>query len=72
MNKNNLQSVIEAAWQDRELLKQNEVRDAVAEVMKGLDEGTLRVADPEGEGIWKVNEWVKQAVLLNFQYSRRI
>ena len=44
MNKNNLQSLIEAAWQDRELLKQTEVRDAVAEVMKGLDEGTLRVA----------------------------
>ena len=34
------------------------------------DEGAgrrgLRVAEPEGEGGWKVNEWVKQAVLLNF------
>ena len=66
MNKNNLQSLIEAAWQDQELLKQTEVRDAVAQVMKGLDEGTLRVAQPEGEGVWNVNEWVKQAVLLNF------
>ena len=66
MNKNNLQSLIEAAWQDRELLKQTEVRDAVAKVMKGLDEGALRVAQPEGEGVWSVNEWVKQAVLLNF------
>ena len=66
MNKNNLQTVIEAAWQDRELLKQTEVRNAIAEVMKGLDEGALRVAEPEGEGVWKVNEWVKQAVLLNF------
>ena len=66
MIENNLQSLIEAAWQDRELLKQPEVRRAIAEVMKGLDEGTLRVAQPEEEGIWKVNEWVKQAVLLNF------
>ena len=66
MNKNNLQSVIESAWQDRELLKQTEVRDAVAEVMRGLDEGTLRVAESKGQGVWKVNEWVKQAVLLNF------
>jgi len=66
MNKNNLQSLIEAAWQDRELLKQTEVRDAVAEVMKGLDEGALRVAQPKGGGVWSVNEWVKQAVLLNF------
>ena len=31
--------------------------------MKGLDEGTLQVAQPEGEGVWSVNEWVKQAVL---------
>ena len=29
-------------------------------------EGRLRVAQPEGEGVWSVNEWVKQAVLLNF------
>ena len=66
MNENNLRTLIEAAWQDRALLKQTEVREAIASVMKGLDEGGLRVAEPEGEGGWKVNEWVKQAVLLNF------
>ena len=66
MNENNLKTLIEAAWQDRALLKQTEVREAIASVMKVLDEGELRVAEPEGEGGWKVNEWVKQAVLLNF------
>ena len=66
MNENNLRTLIETAWQNRDLLKKSEVREAIAEVMKGLDEGVLRVAQPEGEGKWKVNEWVKQAVLLNF------
>ena len=48
------------------LLDQTETRQAVADVMQGLDEGKLRVAEPLGDSEWQVNEWVKQAVLLNF------
>ncbi|MEE2919443.1 MAG: 2,3,4,5-tetrahydropyridine-2,6-dicarboxylate N-succinyltransferase [Bacteroidota bacterium] len=66
MNEKNLRNLIESAWNDRGLLKRTEVKNAVAEVMQGLDEGKLRVAEPKGEGVWIVNEWVKQAVLLNF------
>ena len=66
MNEIALRDQIVAAWSDRSLLQQDSVRDAVAEVMRALDKGALRVAQPESDGSWKVNEWVKQAVLLNF------
>lgn len=56
---------IEAAWERRELLAQEEVRAAIAEVIDLLDKGMLRVAEP-GPGGWKLNEWVKKAVILYF------
>lgn len=66
MDLNSMKAVVERAWEDRSLLDQTETRQAVADVMQGLDEGKLRVAEPLGDGEWQVNEWVKQAVLLNF------
>ena len=66
MNEIELRTLVEAAWADRSLVEQKDVRNAVAEVMSRLDRGTLRVAQPEPSGEWTVNEWVKQAVLLNF------
>ena len=66
MDWNSMKAVVERAWEDRDLLDQTETRQAVADVMQGLDEGKLRVAEPLGDGEWQVNEWVKQAVLLNF------
>jgi 2,3,4,5-tetrahydropyridine-2,6-dicarboxylate N-succinyltransferase len=60
-----LKELIEKAWLDRELLKSKEAQDGVREVVKLLDLGKLRVAEPEGEG-WKVNEWIKKAVILYF------
>ena len=66
MNEIELRTLVEAAWADRSLVEQEDVRNAVAEVMSRLDRGTLRVAQPEPSGEWTVNEWVKQAVLLNF------
>jgi len=44
-----------------------EVREAVAEAINLLDAGKLRVAEREGVGQWKVNEWLKKAVLLSFR-----
>ena len=66
MNENALRQLVEAAWNDRSLVQLEETRQAVTAVMKGLDDGSLRVAEPLGGGEWQVNEWVKQAVLLNF------
>jgi 2,3,4,5-tetrahydropyridine-2,6-dicarboxylate N-succinyltransferase len=60
-----LQEIIEKAWTDRELLKSEEVKTAVRQVIALLDKGHLRVAEPVAEG-WKVNEWVKKAVILYF------
>lgn len=60
-----LQEVIEKAWVDRELLKLSTTQHAVREVVSQLDQGKLRVAEPAGD-IWKVNEWVKKAVILYF------
>lgn len=59
------QDIIEQAFEKRELLSQADVRQAIAEVVEQLDKGRIRVAEPEN-GSWKVNEWVKKAVLLYF------
>ena len=72
MNASELKTQVESAWADRTLLQQQEVKDAIAEVMAGLDAGTLRVAQPIDDGTWQVNEWVKQAVLLNFPIQKMV
>lgn len=56
---------IEAAWNDRNLLKESETQEAIFEVVDQLDKGVLRVAEKEAEG-WKLNDWVKKAVILYF------
>ena len=67
---NALQTVIDAAFENRAQLSPAsappEVREAVAEVLRGLDAGTLRVAEKRA-GDWIVNQWVKKAVLLSFR-----
>ena len=57
--------LIVAAWDQREMLKDESVRRAVEEVIEALDKGVLRVAEPVGE-TWVVNEWIKKAVILYF------
>ncbi len=61
-----IQVNIESAWNDRRLLQEPFVAASVFEVMEKLDKGMLRVAEPDGEGGWKVNDWVKKAVILYF------
>ena len=63
-----VRQLIEAAWEDRSLLNDKKIQEAVALVVEQLDLGQLRVADPpsaEG-GDWTVNDWVKKAVVLFF------
>ncbi len=60
-----LKTLIEEAWQNRELLQANKHSDAVRAVIEEVDKGRLRVAHPE-DGKWVVNEWVKQAILMYF------
>ncbi len=69
-----LQKMINEAWNDRELLKDELYTDAVRNVIDKVDTGELRTAYPvsdalynkESSQVWKVNEWVKQAILMYF------
>ncbi len=57
--------LIEEAWDNRDLLNLQNTRDAIDAVIDGLDNGSLRVAEKEGDS-WKVNDWIKKAVILYF------
>src|SRR4051812_7052001 len=60
-----IRPLIEAAFGDRALLKDESHRAAVMDAVNALSEGTLRVASREPGG-WVVNAWLKQAILLYF------
>ena len=60
-----LQKLIQAAWANRELLKDADYANAVKLVIEEVDKGRLRTAEPTENG-WQVNEWVKQAILMYF------
>ena len=64
-----LQQTIEQIWDNRELLQNQESQDAIREVVKQLDLGQLRVAEPTDNG-WQVNEWVKKAVVMYFPIQK--
>ncbi len=57
--------IVNKAWKNRELIKNEEVKGTILEVINDLDLGKIRVAEPDGDD-WKVNEWVKKAVVLYF------
>ena len=60
-----LKQMIDEAWENRSLLREEIVQQTIREVIHLLDLGQLRVAEPTTDG-WKVNEWVKKAVVLYF------
>ncbi|KAB8155319.1 2,3,4,5-tetrahydropyridine-2,6-dicarboxylate N-succinyltransferase [Kordia sp. TARA_039_SRF] len=64
-----LQKTIENAWDNRDLLKNDDTQAAIRKVIDLLDVGELRVAEPTAEG-WQVNEWVKKAVVLYFPIQK--
>ncbi len=66
---NQLQEIIENAWDNRDLLKETKTQDAIREVIDLLDAGELRVAQPVGDQ-WQVNEWVKKGVVLYFPIQK--
>ncbi len=66
---NELRPIIEKAWDNRELLKESTVQDAIREVINLLDNGKLRCAEPTATG-WQINEWVKKGVVLYFPIQK--
>jgi len=65
---NELQEKISAAYADRAKLREPGYGEAVLEAIALLDQGQLRVAEKTAEG-WRVNAWVKEAILLFFAVS---
>ena len=63
-------AAIEEAWEDRaEITPGHEVRHQVTDALALLDSGEARVAEPDGNGGWQVNQWLKKAVLLSFRLN---
>ncbi len=71
MQDKDLPSIIDEAWEQRASLSvttQGTARDAVEHALDGLDKGRLRVAEKK-DGAWRVNQWLKKAVLLSFRLN---
>lgn len=71
MDTNQLEHVIDNAWDDRDnvsLTTTGEIRDAVGEALNLLDKGECRVAE-KTDGTWQVNQWLKKSVLLSFRLN---
>lgn len=66
MNESELEQLVSAVFENRDLLKEDATRAAVLETVRRLDVGQLRVATQEGPGQWTTHAWIKQAVLLYF------
>ena len=66
-----LRQAIEEAWERRADVTpaSADVRATVEAALELLDSGRARVAEPDGEGGWRVNQWLKQAVLLSFRLN---
>ena len=66
--------VIEQAWDNRDSLDTGDaaLRDAVESAIARLDDGSARVAEPDGNGGWAVHQWLKKAVLLSFRLSDNV
>lgn len=66
-----LMTAIEAAWENRAEITpaSTDIAAVVDEVLALLDSGAVRVAEPDGNGGWRVNQWLKKAVLLSFRLN---
>ena len=67
-----LEGIIETAFENRDGVNtstKGEIRDAVETSLNLLDAGEARVAEREANGNWKVNQWLKKAVLLSFRLN---
>lgn len=60
-----LEKIVHEAYEDRSRLAEPAAKSAIEEVIARLDRGELRVAEKEG-GVWRVNSWIKEAILLYF------
>ena len=66
-----LANAIEQAWEGRDSVTpaSADVREVVEAALALLDNGQARVAEPDGQGGWQVNQWLKKAGLLSFRLN---
>ena len=66
-----LQSIIEGAWEQRDSLDRDcaTLRGSIEAALESLDNGGARVAEQVSQGEWRVNQWLKKAVLLSFRLN---
>ena len=72
MDVSKLETIINDAWENKDnisITTKGEVRNSVENALNGLDDGSYRVAEPIGNHEWKVNQWLKKAVLLSFRLN---
>jgi 2,3,4,5-tetrahydropyridine-2-carboxylate N-succinyltransferase len=72
MSHSDLQNTIDEAWEARDTINletTGEIREAVEEALNLLDSGKARVAEQESVGKWRINQWLKKAVLLSFRLN---
>lgn len=69
-----LAAAIEQAWDARDSVTpaSADVRAVVEAALELLDSGRARVAEPDGQGGWQVNQWLKKAVLLSFRLNDNV
>ena len=69
MNFESFEKIINDAWENKEQINQQsdkEIINAISETIELLDNGKIRVAEKKNEQ-WKVNQWIKKAILLSFR-----
>ena len=66
-----LAAAIDEAWERRDSVTpaSADIAEAVEAAIEQLDSGRVRVAEPDGKGGWRVNQWLKKAVLLSFRLN---
>lgn len=62
----NQKEIIEQAWDNRELLKEQLTQNTIKEIVELVDKGQLRVAEPTQDGNWITNDWIKKAIIMYF------
>jgi 2,3,4,5-tetrahydropyridine-2-carboxylate N-succinyltransferase len=72
MNLDNFEKIINESFDNKEKIDSNSdksIIDAINETIELIDQGKIRVAE-KANGIWKVNQWIKKAILLSFKINK--
>ena len=72
MSQSGLAKIIDDAFEQRDSVgpaTKGEIRDAVEAALELLDRGEARVAERQADSSWRVNQWLKKAVLLSFRLN---